>query len=550
MGVNLKRIINRPLATMAGWHAGRQLKSWLAMHRRTGEVQERLFQQLRDAHAETAFGKDHDLASVKTIDDFRRAVPLRSYADFEPYMDRVLHGETSALLPPDQPVIMFSMTSGTTGRPKHIPVTPRFLTAMRRGWNIWGLGVLAQYRHAWVRPILQITSSPYEDRSPTGLPCGAISGLLARTQKRIVRRFYCTPPWTGDIPDPHARNYAILRHGVDQDVAFITTANPSSTIKLIETGQTHVDRLIRDIREGTFSPPGEMPPTASIRNFRPNPVLAQHLEFSIRNDGELLPKHLWDLAFLANWTGGTLKLYLRRVRELFGDLPIHDIGLLASEGRFSIPLEAGSSAGIAEITDNLLEFIPVEQYGQDNPPTLGPREVEVGGEYFLVFSNWTGLMRYNLDDRVRVVDTYEQSPVFEFLCRGVSTASITGEKITESQVVEAMRRARLKHGDRPKLDRFLVQGRFPQDGLPHYELHVEKPEDLDPSALATSIDEALAELNIEYASKRKSGRLGPVRPVVLSDGTFEQNELEHIRRKRGRSEQYKHCYLRTEVVEE
>lgn len=550
--VNLKRIINKPLAKLAGWHAGRQLKSWLAMHERTAEVQDRILQRLVSAHAETAFGREHDLAYVQTVEEFKRALPLRRYHDFEPWIERVLAGETTALLPPGQDVLMFSMTSGTTGKPKHIPVTPRFLTAMRRGWNVWGLGVLAQYLEAWVRPILQITSDTCEQRSPTGLPCGAISGLLAQTQKRIVRRFYCTPTWAPKIEDPEARYYAILRYGVEQDVAFLTTANPSSTIKLIETGQRHAARLIDDIRHGTLSlPAGGLPAEVSPGRFRPNPLLAQHLEFSIGRDGELRPEHMWTPAFLANWTGGTLKLYLRRLRELFGNLPVHDIGLLASEGRFSIPLEPNSSAGIAEITDNLLEFIPAEAYGEDQPATLRPMDVEVGREYFLVFSNWTGLMRYDLGDRVRVTDFYGQSPVFEFLCRGVSTASITGEKITEAQVVEAMRLARKHCGENSKLDRFVLQGRFPHHNgdAPHYELRIEKPGDIDVVALAMAVDKALGELNIEYASKRKSGRLGRIHPILLADGTFDELERENIRRRHGRSEQYKHCYLSTDVIE-
>ena len=147
-----------------------------------------------------------------------------------------------------RPVLMFSRTSGTTGEPKHIPVTPRFLAAMRRGWNIWGLAALNDHRRAWLRPILQISSPLRELDSPTGVPCGAISGLLAVTQKRIVRRMYVVPPAVADIADPAAKYYVTLRCGVGRDVAFITTANPSSTIKLIETGQT--PRRAADPRRG------------------------------------------------------------------------------------------------------------------------------------------------------------------------------------------------------------------------------------------------------------------------------------------------------------
>jgi len=543
--MGLRKTILRPVAYVAGVHATRQTRAFLKAHERTAETQQRLLERLLAAHAETAFGRDHGFAGIRTWDDFVSAVPISTYESLGPYVSRVLHGETTALLPPGERVEMFSMTSGTTGEPKYIPVTRRFLAEMRRGWNIFGLLALRDHPEAWLRPILQISSPMNETTSPTGLPCGAISGMLAATQKRIVRRMYVVPHAVFAIDEPAAKYYTILRCGIGRDVSILSTANPSSTLKLIEAGQDHTERLIRDVADGTVSPPGGTAGAPEL-GFRPNRKLAAHLDECVKRDGVLLPRHFWDLAFLTNWTGGTLKLYLRRQRELFGDVPLRDIGLLASEGRLSIPISDGTPAGVAEITANVLEFIPAEQRGRPNPMTLRAHEVEVGGEYFLVMSNWAGLWRYNLDDRVRVADSLGDSPVFEFLCRGLQTANITGEKITEDQVVEAMRRASERASAGPQ--RFVVQGRF--TGTPFYELRLERMDGLDCAGLAELVDDALSELNVEYRSKRKSGRLGPIRAIKLAPGTLERREKEEIRKRRGRSEQYKHQYLLTDVIDE
>jgi hypothetical protein len=270
------------------------------------------------------------------------------------------------------------------------------------------------------------------------------------------------------------------------------------------------------------------------------------MEEGIRQDGQLLPRHFWNLVFLCNWTGGTLQLYLRRLRELYGDLPIRDIGLLASEGRFSLPLEDHTSAGAAEILGNFLEFIPAEYADHSAPPTLRAHELEVGGEYVLVVTNFAGLWRYNMDDHIQVVDRFGQSPVFKFLSRGKSTANITGEKITEYQVVEAMRRVSQNLGH--EVERFVLQARFAQ--TPYYELRLELSEKFDGEALAAHLDAALGELNMEYRSKRNSGRLGPIRMVRLASGTLDRHEKEEIQRRGGRAEQYKHQYLLTEVLDE
>jgi len=549
--MDLARTVLRPAAYLAGKHASRQVRAFLAAHQRTAETQHRVLRALLHAHEQTAFGREHDFASLRNYEEFAKAVPVGSYETLRPYVDRVLRGETAALLPPGRRVMMFCRTSGTTGEPKHIPVTGKFLAEMRRGWNIFGLKALTDHAAAWLRPILTISSSMRETTSPTGVPCGAISGLLAATQKRIVRRMYVAPREAAEIHDPAAKYYTILRCGVGRAVGMITTANPSSTIKLIETGQAHSERLVRDVADGTLSPPGDVPAGLLARlRFRPDRDLARRLDAGIRRDGELLPRHFWNIEVLCNWTGGTLKLYLRRLRELFGDVPVRDIGLLASEGRFSVPLADGTPAGIAEITGNFLEFIPAENGVGASPAPVGPllraHEVEVGGEYFLVLSNWAGLWRYNIDDRVRVTGHVGDSPVFEFLARGRHTVSITGEKITEDQVVEAMRRAAAGAG--VEIERFTLQGRFA--GTPYYELCLEPADGREPAALAARLDGELAALNVEYASKRHSDRLGPIRARLVTPGTFEQQERERVRRRRGRGEQYKHQYLLTEVLAE
>lgn len=544
--MGIRRTILRPVAALAGLHAGRQVRRWMRAHQRTADVQERLLCDLIAWHADTGFGRDHGFARLSGYADFARAVPVRTYDELRPWMDRVYRGDAGALIPRGERVLMFSRTSGTTGEPKHIPVTARAVYDLRRGWNVFGMRLLRDHPAGWLREILQISSPMREADSPTGLPCGAVSGLLASMQKPIVRRMYPVPREVYDIADPEAKYYTILRCGIGRDVAIITTANPSSTIKLIETGQAHADRLIGDVADGTCAPPGEMQRTAiGPRRFRPRPELARRMEQGIRADGRLLPRHFWRPAAVLNWTGGTLGLYLPHLRELFGDVPVRDIGLLASEGRFSIPLADNTPAGPAEITGNFLEFIPAESRDEAEPPVLRAHELERGGEYFLIVTNACGLWRYDIDDRVRVTDFLGGTPVFEFLSRGRSTASITGEKITEHQVVAAMRRAAEPIGH--SVERFELQGRFPEHGRPYYELRLEDGPDAD--ELAGAMDVALAELNVEYSSKRSSGRLGPIRPRVLRPGALLRQDEAEVRR-RGRLEQFKRRYLVTEIAAE
>jgi hypothetical protein len=64
---------------------------------------------------------------------------------------------------------------------------------------------------------------------------------------------------------------------------------------------------------------------------------------------------------------------------------------------------------------------------------------------------------------------------------------------------------------------------------------------------AAEVDRALAALNIEYASKRESRRLGPVVVKAVPCGTWQAYDREAVAARRGRIEQYKHKFLVTEV---
>ena len=534
----------RPLARLAGVHASRQLRRFLDAHRRTAEVQEDLLRRLLAASGGTAFGRDHALERVRGYEDLCRALPVGDFETHRPYVQRVLEGDVRAMFPAGERVLMFAVTSGTTGAPKHIPVTSRFLREYRRGWNVFGLRVLQDHPAGWMRKIVAIASSPAESVTTRGVPCGSISGLLAEKQKWIVRRMYPVPARVRRVRDHEARYYATIRASICQDVGVLTTANPSAAIRLAEVAREHAERLVRDVRDGTLNPPGRACPELAGVSFRPDPPGAARLEGILARHGELLPKHFWNLAFMTLWTGGTLGLYLPRVREYYGQVPIRDIGLLASEGRLSVPLADETPAGVAEITSNFLEFIPADQVESDRPDVLRAHEVEVGREYFVIVSNWAGLWRYNIDDRVRVVDRLGDSPVIEFLSKGLHTSSITGEKITEHQVVEALGRAAAELGLR--VDTFTLQGYFSDP--PYYLLEVEDlPADVAES-LAGSMDRALGALNVEYRSKRDSGRLGRVRVRVLAAGTFARRQEREVSRRRGRLEQYKHRYLIPEVA--
>ncbi|MCK4624505.1 MAG: GH3 auxin-responsive promoter family protein [Phycisphaerae bacterium] len=540
--MSLARTLLRPAARIAGTRASVQARAFLAAHKHTAEVQDALLRRLISAASGSRFGREHNFESIRSYEDFKLAVPISDYEHHRQYIDDVLTGRVEALFAPGTKIRMFAVTSGTTGTPKHIPVTNQFLGDYRRGWNVFGIRMLKDHPSGWLRKIITIGSPACENVSPTGLSCGAISGLLAEHQPWVVRKMYPVPPQVNDIADPAEKYYAIIRSSIAHDVGIIITPNPSTAVKLAQIARDNAERIIRDVHDGTTGLSDRMSIEAMGGvSFRPDRTAAKRLEEIIRQHGQLLPKHFWNLSFMLLWTGGTVGLYLPSVRKFYGSVPIRDMGLLASEGRLSVPLADDTSAGVAEITSNFFEFIPADQIESACPDVFRAHEVEPGCEYFVVFSNWAGLWRYNIDDRVRVTGRLGDSPIFEFLSKGLHACSITGEKITEHQVVRAMESASAQTG--ASIHEFVLQGHF--DETPYYELHLESADGIDAKTLADAMDRALCGLNVEYNSKRRTGRLGPIRAKTIPVGSLTK---DHASGPQGRAEQYKHKYLRTDVI--
>src|SRR5882724_5919270 len=72
-----------------------------------------LFAKLRRA-ASSAFGRDHGFSGIRTLEDFRRQVPIAGYDYYRPYIERVTKGEIGAMFPAGDKLLMFTLSSGTT----------------------------------------------------------------------------------------------------------------------------------------------------------------------------------------------------------------------------------------------------------------------------------------------------------------------------------------------------------------------------------------------------------------------------------------------------
>ena len=542
----LMRMIGGPVAR----RARRLARAFLDQTHHTADVQRGLLLKRLARHADSQFGRDHHFHEIRTPAEFRKHVPISGYDRHEPYIDRVRQGDTNALFGRGTDVLMFAMTSGTTNRPKTIPVTTEALTDYREGWTIWGILAFDAHRDMMrdgLKPILQVASDWQETSTTAGIPCGAITGLTAHMQNRFVRTKYCMPAIASRIKDIESKYYVGLRFSIYRDLGTIIAANPSTILAMARLGDRQKESLIKDLADGTIAAKWEIPSEIrrqlSRKTRRRHRATARALEKIVDETGRLLPKNYWpNLQFLSNWMGGTMRAYLRGYPEFFGETPVRDVGLIASEGRMTIPIADGTPAGILDVGHHYFEFIPEEDGDRDQPDTVEATDLIEGQNYFIVLTTAGGLYRYNISDLVRCVGYHGQAPLIEFLNKGAHYSSLTGEKVSEHQVIGAVEAAQRAAGIH--LKSYLLLPTW--DDPPFYSLLIEES-DLATSAshehLAIAVDRELRSRNVEYVSKRDTLRLGPVRIVRIANGSWAEFQKRRLLKSGGTVEQYKQPHL-------
>src|SRR6516164_2272919 len=318
-------ILRNILGKIAVIPVRRRLRAFEEATHHPREVQGAVRQAILARHADTDFGRQHHFRDIHTIADFRRHLQVAPYEYFEPYIARMRRGELNALLA-DKHLHMFAMTSGTTAARKFVPVTPQYLADYRRGWNLWGLKVFRDHKEVRFKPIVQMSGDWQEFNTEAGIPCGAVTGLTATMQLRIIRWLYCVPACVGKIKDPAAKYYVALRLSVPRRVGMIIAANPSTLINLARTGDQEKESLLRDIHDGTLSAHLDLPADIRAelkRRLRAYPERAKQLDAIASRTGTLYPRDYWaDDCLLGNWTGGSVGSYLRHYPRYFGAMPV------------------------------------------------------------------------------------------------------------------------------------------------------------------------------------------------------------------------------------
>lgn len=513
--------------------ASREAQTFVANLAEPQRVQDEFLQkQILAPNVDCEFGRRHGFAKIKTLADYRSAVPISKYTSFADLIDRtVQHGEQN-LLTGDR-IKRFFLTSGSTSRPKYIPITNRLIRNKSRTFGIYWSTVFAAHPTAKSgRMVTNFSDSGKAVKAVGGLPCSSESAYWAGvTRATQLKEAPIIPKSIAEIGDSDSRYYAIARILLEEEFSVIMTLNPSTILLLFQKVQQYAEQLCADVEKGGMSGGdaiGDAVRDYVAERYRGNPARAEKLR-ALSEQG-MLAHRIWPALDLAIcWRSPMLAPYIDLLAPHFAGVAQRDYILMASEAVMAVPLHDGRSGGALALGANLFEFVPEDEIDAPSPTVLSPHELSQGETYVMVLSNASGLYRYNIGDVVRVTGFEGRTPMIEFLHRAGSTCSLTGEKLTEDQVTAAVSDVADQLG--LAITSFTLAPA--KQGFPHYVAMIELGREADRSVLAEvpmRLDEALEQHNMEYGSKRSSQRLAPPELALVSPGGYEARRRQRLAR--------------------
>ncbi|EJF10751.1 gh3 auxin-responsive promoter [Pontibacter sp. BAB1700] len=442
MGV--KAWLSKPLAA----YVHKKHQSWI---QNPVEAQRAVFEKIIKKAQQTAFGRVHHFSEIKTHADFVKAVPVRDYEGLASYFNRVKEGEPDILWP-GKPIYL-AKTSGTTSGTKYIPITKDSIPNHINGAK----DALLSYIHETGNSsfldgkMIFLSGSPVLDEVG-GIHTGRLSGIVNHHVPGYLRTNQLPSYETNCIEDWETKLDQIIEETIDQNMTLISGIPPWV--------QMYFDKLMRQ----TGKP---------IKDIFPN--------FSLFVYG-----------------GVNFEPYRKKLFESIGREIDSVETFPASEGFFAYQNEQHDKGLLLLLNAGIFfEFIPTDEYFNENPTRLTIGEVEPGVNYALVVSSNAGLWAYSIGDTVKFTSVKPYKLIVSGRIKHYISAF--GEHVIGEEVEKAMQRT-MQSYSMVELVEFTVAPYVSQDkGQSFHEWFVEfsiPPANME--AFEKELNSQLQKLNTYY----------------------------------------------------
>ncbi|WP_299524960.1 GH3 auxin-responsive promoter family protein [uncultured Lutibacter sp.] len=436
------------------------------------EVQQKVFKNLIAQAKNTSFGKDHNFSDIKSYEDFKKQVPIRDYEALKPYVEKVVEGQSDVLWK-GKP-LYFAKTSGTTSGAKYIPLTkesmPMHISAARNSLLLY---IAETKKTAFVDgKMIFLQGSPELD-DKNGVKTGRLSGIAAHYIPQYLTKNRL-PSWeTNCIEDWEIKIEAIVDETINENMTLISGI-PS-----------WVQMYFEKITERTGKKVGDVFP-----NFN-----------------------------LFVYGGVNFEPYRNKFEDLIGR-KVDTIELYPASEGFIAYQDSQKEKGMMLLADNgmFYEFIPSEEFFEENPTRLSLADVKIGVNYVIILNTNAGLWGYNIGDTVEFFSV--NPPRIMVTGRIKHFISAFGEHVIGKEVEQAINENTTNTNI--GITEFTVAPQItPQSGLPYHEWFIEfenEPENLQD--FAAKIDISMQQQNMYYLDLIVGKILQPLKITSIEKGGF------------------------------
>ncbi|MCM4174017.1 hypothetical protein DHD32_21335 [Arenibacter sp. TNZ] len=422
------------------------------------EVQDEVLHQLLSFAEDTEIGRKYDFESINNYETFIERVPIVSYEEFEPMIERSRRGEQNIFWPTT--IKWFAKSSGTTNaKSKFIPVSSEALEDCHYKSS---KDLLCLYLNnnensqLFTGKSLRLGGSKelYQDN---GTIFGDLSAILIDNMPFWAELSSTPSNKVSLMSEWETKLQAIIKESVQENVTSLAGV-PSWMLVLLnnvleETGKDHLFQVWENLEvyfHGGVS-------------F--NPYKDQY--------SKLLPRKNFNYYEIYNASEGFFAIQDRNNAD--------DLLLMLDYGIF-------------------YEFIPMDTYGTSEQITLPLWKVRVDQNYAVIITSNAGLWRYKIGDTVRFTSTNPYR--IKVTGRTKHHINVFGEELIIENAEEALKTICKKTGSEIKdytVAPIFMEGK--EKGAHEWIIEFRKP----PEELAyftEFLDNALKSLNSDYEAKR------------------------------------------------
>ena len=211
-----------------------------------------------EANKDTEFGVAHrfdEIARDPTGQAFRRAVPLRRYKDYSDAIERMERGEQRVLTADD--LLFFAVSSGTTGRPKLVPITNKHHGFTFKYMGTVAQGVISRHLHpssSTDRGIDLMTFSGDQKFASGGTPIGGATAEAVRRMARIVPHLWNSPIEVYTLDHQPSARYLHALYGLrNRRNQFVEAVFAPHMLEWFRSVEARWEELVSDVEHGTLT---------------------------------------------------------------------------------------------------------------------------------------------------------------------------------------------------------------------------------------------------------------------------------------------------------